>query len=245
MSAYRQSPFANLTPVVKNLLIINLIFFIPFLLIDHQNPRGPVTTIFGAFYFDSTSFRPWQLITYMFMHGGWEHIIFNMFALFSFGPILEYSIGPKKFLNFYFICGIGAGMLQMFVQAIEVHNIVGAFTISASDKHLLSQLRVPDSLQVDQAQKLYGIYMAPLVGASGAIFGILIAFGMLYPNMELMMLFIPVPIKAKYLVSFYLILEIYLGFKQSTGDSVAHFAHIGGALFGFLLIKAWGLRRLQ
>jgi rhomboid-like protein len=160
---------------------------------------------------------------------------------------LEYSIGPKKFLNFYFICGIGAGVLQMFVQAIEVHNIVGTFTIPLADKQLLSQQLFPSSLNISQeaAAQLYGVYQAPLVGASGAIFGILVAFGMLYPNMELMMLFIPFPIKAKYLVSFYVLLEIYLGFKQSTGDSVAHFAHIGGAIFGFLLIKAWNLRRIQ
>jgi len=244
MSPYRQSPFANLTPVVKNLLIINIIFFLAYVLIDHQQ-NGPVTTLFGEYYFDASAFRPWQFITYMFMHGGFEHIFFNMFALFSFGPILEYSIGPKKFLNFYFICGIGAGVLQMFVQAIEVHNLIGTFTVTASDKHLLDQLIVPGWMQPAQAQKLYGIYHAPLVGASGAIFGILVAFGMLYPNMELMMLFIPFPIKAKYLVSFYVLLEIYLGFKQNTGDSVAHFAHIGGAIFGFLLIKAWNLRRIQ
>ena len=197
MSAYRQSPFSNLTPVVKNLLIINFIFFLPFLLIDHQDPRGPVTTLFGGFYFNSPSFRPWQLITYMFMHGGWQHILFNMFALFSFGPTLEYMMGPKKFLNFYFICGIGAGILQMFVQAIEVHNLIGSFTIPmpTMDQSYFQAAGV-------HAQKLYDIYHAPLVGASGAIFGLLVAFGMLFPNLELMMLFVPVPIKANILCHF-------------------------------------------
>ncbi|MDO3644559.1 rhomboid family intramembrane serine protease [Mucilaginibacter sp. L3T2-6] len=244
MSAYRQSPFANLTPVVKNLLIINVIFFLAYMLLDHGSPRGPVTTLFGEYYFDSSSFRPWQFITYMFMHGGFEHIFFNMFALFSFGPILEYSIGSKRFLNFYFICGIGAGILQMFVQAMEVHSLIGSFTLTAADKHTLDQLLIPDSLQLtqDAAAKLYGIYHAPLVGASGAIFGILVAFGMLYPNMDLMMLFIPFPIKAKYLVGFYVLLEIYLGFRQNPTDSVAHFAHIGGALLGFLMVRIWRLR---
>jgi membrane associated rhomboid family serine protease len=237
MNGNGQSPFANLTPVVKNLLIINCIFFIPFLLIDHQDPRGPVTTLFGEFYFNSPSFRPWQLITYMFMHGGWQHILFNMFALFSFGPTLEYMMGPKKFLNFYFICGVGAGVLQMFVQAIEVHNLIGSFTIPMPtvDQSYFQAAG-------DHAQQLYGIYHAPLVGASGAIFGLLVAFAMLFPNLELMMLFVPVPIKAKYFVSFYIVLEIYSGFSQATGDSVAHFAHIGGALFGFILIKAWRLQ---
>ena len=237
MSQYRQSPFANLTPVVKNLLIINIICFLPFLLFDHSNPGGPYTSLFGGFYFDSPNFRPWQFITYMFMHGGFQHILFNMFALFSFGPTLEYLMGSKKFLNFYFICGIGAGILQMSIQAIEVHNLIGSFTIPLP--------RLEESyVQAagEHAQKLFDIYNAPLVGASGAIFGLLVAFGMLFPNLELMMLFIPIPIKAKYFVSFYVILEIYSGLNQSSGDSVAHFAHIGGALFGFILVKAWRLQ---
>jgi len=180
----------------------------------------------------------------MFMHGGIEHIFFNMFALFSFGPILEYSIGSKKFLNFYFICGIGAGVLQMLVQAIEVHNIIGQFTLTMSEKEILLSQHIPNSLQIspEAAGKLYGLFKYPLVGASGSIFGVLVAFGMLYPNMDLMMLFIPFPIKAKYLVGFYVLLEIYLGFKNNPGDSVAHFAHIGGAIFGFLLVRIWRLQ---
>lgn len=237
MSAYRQSPFANLTPVVKNLLIINLICFLPFLLFDHGDQGGPVTNFFGEFYFNSPNFRPWQLITYMFMHGGWPHILFNMFALFSFGPTLEYTMGPKKFLNFYFICGIGAGVLQMLVQAIEVHNLIGTFTIPAPNLEV-SYIQAAG----DNALKLYSIYHSSLVGASGAIFGLLVAFAMLFPNLELMMLFIPIPIKAKYFVGFYVLLEIYNGFAQAQGDPVAHFAHIGGALFGFILVKAWRLR---
>jgi len=243
MSPYRQSPFANLTPVVKNLLIINIIFFLAYQLIDHGSEHGILTQHLAEYYFDSPKFKPWQFITYMFMHGGFEHIFFNMFALFSFGPILEYSIGSKRFLNFYFICGIGAGVLQMFVQAIEVHNVIGTFTIGASEKEALSQLpKVDPSMITAQGARLYGLYFGGLVGASGAIFGILVAFGMLYPDMDLMMLFIPFPIKAKYLVGFYVLLEIYLGFKQNQGDSVAHFAHIGGAIFGFLLVRIWRLR---
>ncbi len=237
MSQYRQSPFANLTPVVKNLLIINLLFFAAYLLIDHGSPIGPVTKLFGAHYFASPDFKPWQFITYMFMHGGWEHILFNMFALFSFGPILEYAIGPKRFLNLYFICGIGAGVLQMAVQAIEVHHLIGAYTIA--DPTL-------DQSYIDaagsQASYLWGIYNAPLVGASGAIFGLLVAFGMLYPDLELMILFVPVPVKAKYIIPIYIVIEIFLGFRQFAGDNVAHFAHLGGALFGFFLIKFWRYR---
>ncbi|HEY8927742.1 MAG TPA: rhomboid family intramembrane serine protease, partial [Mucilaginibacter sp.] len=164
---------------------------------------------------------------------GWQHIIFNMFALFSFGPILEYSIGPKRFLNLYLICGIGAGLLQMAVQAYEVHALIGGFTTHSATIQAVDPLAM---------QKLQAIYGYPVVGASGAIFGILVAFGMLYPNMELMMLFIPFPIKAKYLIIFYVGLELYLGYQQFAGDNVAHFAHIGGALFGFLLVRIWRLR---
>jgi membrane associated rhomboid family serine protease len=230
MSAYRQSPFANLTPVVKNLLIINLICFIPFVILSQDSYDNLIVSNLGAYYFNSPDFRVWQLITYMFIHGGWTHILFNMFALFSFGPILEYSIGPKRFFNLYFICGIGAALFQMLVQAFEVHGITGGFTVphfSPVDP------TIPDNLKA--------IYYGPVVGASGAIFGLLVVFGMLYPNMELMILFVPVPVKAKYIIPVYIIIEIYLGVSQFGGDNVAHFAHLGGALLGFILIKLWRL----
>ncbi|WP_428327432.1 rhomboid family intramembrane serine protease [Mucilaginibacter sp.] len=228
----RQSPFANLTPVVKNLLIINLICFIPFIVLSDNNYNDLVVKNLGAFYFNSPYFKPWQPITYMFLHGGWAHILFNMFALFSFGPILEYAIGPKRFLNLYFICGLGAILFQMAVQAIEVHNLIGSFM--APFHFSLNDPTIPDQVKA--------IYYSPVVGASGAIFGVLVGFGMLYPNMELMLMFVPVPIKAKYLIPVYILFEIYSGFGQAAGDNVAHFAHLGGALLGFIMIKAWGYR---
>jgi len=230
MSAYRQSPFANLTPVVKNLLIITLICFVPYIVLSNYNYRYVVYN-FGAFYFNSPHFRVWQIITYMFLHGGWEHILFNMFALFSFGPILEYAIGPKRFFNLYFICGIGAIACQMLVQAFEVHSLIGSFTLPLD-------LQITDPAVLSKLQDIYG---APVIGASGAIFGVLVAFGMLYPNLELMILFVPVPVKAKYIIPIYILVEIYLGFSQFAGDSIAHFAHLGGALLGFILIKIWRL----
>lgn len=231
MSAYRQSPFANLTPVVKNLLIINLICFIPYVVLSDYNYQNLVVNNLGVFYFNSPHFRVWQILTYMFIHGGWTHILFNMFALFSFGPILEYAIGPKRFFNLYFICGIGAALFQMLVQAYEVHALIGSFT-------LYNDMQITDQT----VGKLQAIYGAPIVGASGAIFGLLVGFGMLYPNLELMILFIPVPIKAKYIIPVYILLEVYLGFSQFAGDNVAHFAHLGGALLGFILIKIWRLQ---
>ncbi|MDF2431042.1 MAG: hypothetical protein JWP44_673 [Mucilaginibacter sp.] len=231
MSAYRQSPFSNLTPVVKNLLIINLICFIPYVLLSNGSYDHLIVSNLGAFYFNSPNFRVWQLITYMFIHGGWTHILFNMFALFSFGPILEYSIGPKRFFNFYMICGIGAALFQMLVQAYEVHAITGGFTVPHFG---LDDPSVPDQLKA--------IYYGPIVGASGAIFGLLVAFVMLYPDMELMMIFIPVPVKAKYIIPFYILIEVWSGLSPIAGDNVAHFAHLGGALIGFILIKIWRYR---
>jgi membrane associated rhomboid family serine protease len=229
-------PLSNLPPVVKNLLIINIICFLPFILIDHMNPAGRYSTLFAVYYFDSPDFRIWQIITYMFMHGGWLHIIFNMFVLYQFGPIVEYSLGSKKFLNFYFICGLGAIALQMFVQAMQVHAITGSFTI-ANPNLEASYLQYGP-----YAQKLYDIYHASMVGASGAIEGVMVGFAMLYPNLELMIMFIPVPVKAKYIIPGYLLFEIYLSINQNPGDNVAHLAHIGGAIFGFIMIKAWRIK---
>lgn len=232
MSPQRQSPFDNLTPVVKYLLLANLICFIPFIVLSNGQYDVKIVSNLGVFYFNSPFFRPWQIITYMFIHGGWAHILFNMFALFSFGPILEYAIGPKKFFNLYFICGIGAIAFQMLVQAIQVHLLIGSFTLPAD-------LQINDPMVVAKIQAIYG---GPVVGASGAIFGVLVAFAMLYPDLELMLLFVPVPIKAKYIIPIYIIIELISGFGQFAGDNVAHFAHLGGALLGFIMIKVWRYR---
>lgn len=229
-----QSPFANLSPVVKNLLIINVICFLPYLLFN-EAMVNQIYNLASAHYFDSPLFKPWQPITYMFFHGGWMHIIFNMFALYSFGAVLEYSMGSKRFVLFYFICGLGGIALQLIVQAIEVHAIIGTFTTHDINATL-------NSIPLAEAKKLAGIYMSSMVGASGAIFGLLIAFGMMYPNAELMIMFIPVPVKAKYIMPVYVLMELSLGIGQFAGDDVAHFAHLGGALIGFILVKAWRLQ---
>lgn len=237
------NPLANIPPVVKNLLIINVIFYIAMMMFGAQG----MTTLLGVHYFDSPDFRIWQIITYMFMHSyeSLFHIMFNMFALYSFGTALEYAMGSKRFLNFYLLTGLGALALQMLVQAIEVYGITGnivndgSFIIDSAKR----TISYPESMNQQQATKLLGIYLSSMVGASGAIFGLLIAFVMLFPNMELMIMFIPVPIKAKYIVPAYILLELFLGVKQFEGDSIAHYAHLGGALFGFILVKLWGLRR--
>lgn len=231
----RTAPFSNLPAVVKNLLIINIIFFIATLLF-RDGDRYLLVEHLGVFYFDSPNFRIWQVITYMFMHSpvSYAHILFNMFALYTFGSTLEYIMGQKRFLNFYLITGLGALALQMIVQAIEVYSLTGGVTIDVAQY---------TSTNREALNTLGEIYYAPMLGASGAIFGLLIAFGMLFPNAELFILFIPAPVKAKYIIPIYIVLELVLGVAQFSGDSVAHFAHLGGALFGFILIKVWGLKR--
>jgi membrane associated rhomboid family serine protease len=231
MNLFEQSPLANLSPVVKNLLIINIIFFIATLVF--QSMGIELAYYLGAFYFNSPYFRVWQIITYMFMHGGWTHIFFNMFALYIFGPAIEYYMGSKRFLQYYFITGLGALALQMLVQAIEVHGILGSFTFDQSLNYNIA----PQS-----AAKIQAIYSEPMVGASGALFGILVAFGVLYAETSLYIMLIPIPVKAKYAVIGYIVVELYLGLSQHQGD-VAHFAHLGGALFGYVLLKIWGMSR--
>jgi len=235
MSAYRQNPLDNLTPVVKNLLIINIIFFVGNWFLQYSGIN--LEPYLAAHYFNAPIFRAWQIITYMFMHGNLMHIFFNMFALFTLGPALEYTMGPKRFLQYYFITGIGALALQMLVQAFEVYQVAGTFILPHGD--------ISPYFAKPNFNKLVEIYspQSGIVGASGAIFGLLVAFGMLFPNIELFIMFIPLPIKAKYFVIGYILIELYSGIAQSPGDSVAHWAHLGGALFGFILIKIWGMRR--
>jgi len=174
------------------------------------------------------------------------HILFNMFALYTFGSSLEYIMGSKRFLNFYLITGLGALALQLLVQSFEVYSISGSavnngtFMVDSLNRTISFN---PDLISKDEASTLLGIYLTPMVGASGAIFGLLIAFGMLFPNAELFIMFIPVPVKAKYIIPIYVLLELFLGVEQLSGDSVAHFAHLGGALFGFILVKMWHLKR--
>lgn len=218
----------NITPIVKNLLIINVIFFFATWLFQQQGIA--LDQYLAVFYFDSPNFKIWQPITYMFMHGNLTHIFFNMFALYSFGSILEAHWGGKRFINFYLITGLGALALQWGVQAFEVYQITG------SSIHDLATLTVQNESDLRTLQQ---IYFGPMVGASGAIFGLLVAFGMLYPNLEMYIMFIPVPVKAKYIVPVYIVLELVLGFSKIEGDSVAHFAHLGGALIGYILVKIW------
>lgn len=229
----------HIPPIVKNLLIINVLFFAATYVM--QSKGIELATYLGAYYFDAPNFKIWQPITYMFMHGGFTHILFNMFALYMFGGILETRWGAKRFIKFYLITGLGALALQWGVQAFEVYQITGS-AINGGNIPLESLgkgMFNPAQFTEIQASTLHGIYFSPMVGASGAIFGLLVAFGMLYPNTELYIMFIPVPVKAKYIIPIYIVVELFLGVASFQGDSVAHYAHLGGALLGFILVKLW------
>ncbi|MEJ5993083.1 rhomboid family intramembrane serine protease [Pedobacter sp. Du54] len=229
----------NLTPVVKNLLIINVIFYLATLFF--QNQGIDLGSILGAHYFDSPKFGIWQPITYMFMHGSIGHIFFNMFSLFMFGPILENHWGAKRFINFYLLTGLGALALQWGVQAFELYQLTGHVINQGNlPLDLFAQERYnPQLFSAVDSGKIASVYFSTMVGASGAIFGIMTAFAVLYPNMELYIMFLPVPVKAKYFITGYIVIELISGVSRVEGDSIAHFAHLGGALVGYILVKYW------
>lgn len=240
--------FRNIPPVVKNLLIINGLFFLATLILGNQGLN--LTEYLGLHYWKSDGFYPHQLITYMFMHSSFDftHILFNMFAVWMFGRVLEQVWGSKRFLIYYIVTGIGAGIIQLLVAHIRLMPILAELPPEAIDMLLgegynaiLEGKNFVDPLMAN-ANILIN---TTTVGASGAVFGILLAFGMLFPNTELMLLFPPIPIKAKWFVMGYGALELYMGFANNPNDNVAHFAHLGGMLFGFILIKIWKKDRSQ
>lgn len=239
-----ESLFRNIPPVVKNLLIINVLFFLATVLLERQGIN--ITSYLGLHYIESNQFYPHQLITYMFMHGSVMHIFFNMFAVWMFGRVLEQVWGPKRFLIYYMATGIGAGIIQLivaYVRLIPLRDLVSQeeMELIISQGYDIIQSRKYFSDPISQQVNI--LFNIGTVGASGAVFGILLAFGMLFPNTELMLLFPPIPIKAKWFVIFYGIFELYAGFANNPNDNVAHFAHLGGMLFGFILIKYWNADR--
>jgi membrane associated rhomboid family serine protease len=223
----------NPRSVTFNIILINILFYLVYNVYANQytNPElhGQITAACALFYPASHWFKPLQIVTHMFMHANFWHIFGNMFGLFMFGAVLEKVWGPQRFMIFYFVTGLGAALLYMAVQALIVYNFTGSVHPAAS--------------QVQEFVRLQQIYNVPVLGASGAIFGILVAFGMLFPNSEIMLLIFPIPIKAKYFVSGYFLYELYSGIANNPGDEVAHFAHVGGALFGFILVRIWNRNR--
>jgi membrane associated rhomboid family serine protease len=255
----------SLTPLVRNLLILNVVFFIIDAYIINLTQGFALRSVL------SPAFMPYQFVTYMFLHGSLGHLFSNMFGLIIFGPLLERIWGPQRFLIFYFVTGIGAGLLFSGIDFYENTRLQEAVQVYL-------QYPTPDGLVDFMSRHAKGLYQVnldflnkfeesptdgryvqdsigfvknyyqqqvniPMVGASGAIFGILMAFGLLFPNTELFLLFFPFPIKAKYFVAFYGLYELYAGIQNSQSDNVAHFAHIGGMLFAFILLKIWGSDR--
>ena len=218
----RQGFFSSIPPVTKNLIIINLLFWLAEIVL----PRVGIDLVkyLGLHYFAASDFNAVQLVTYMFMHdpGSFGHVFFNMFSVFMFGRTLEMVWGSKRFLIYYLTTGIGAGLVQEVTWFFSLRDAIDATIVQAgweTTRALLNNVIT--------------------IGASGAVFGILLAFGMLFPNAELFIMFIPIPVKAKYFVIFYGIVELFLGVGNFSGDNIAHFAHLGGMLFGFFLIRYW------
>lgn len=221
MNNFRPSGFSVLPTVVKNLLIINILFFLAKIAAD-VTLRIDLSDYLGLHYIGASDFQPYQLVTYMFMHGDFAHLFFNMFALWMFGNTLENIWGANRFLLFYFVCGIGAGLIQELVQYIQYATTLQAYTSVNMGGHIIPM----------------GEYLNLLttVGASGAVYGILLAFGMMFPNSTLYIYF-AIPIKAKWFVLLYGVIELFSGLRGV--DNVAHFAHLGGMLFGLILILYW------
>lgn len=257
-------------PVVKNLIIINILFFLGDQFLGNILGEEPIR-LFGLHFFKSIYFHPWQYLTSMFMHGGLSHLFFNMFALFMFGRILEQVWGAKRFIIYYFACGFGAAALHTFFIWLNYSSMESAYVAfqNTPSPELLAKFvseHIPHAQQwvyefidkwadnpssqyyISQGTELFEKVInesinVPTVGASGAVFGLLLAFGMLFPNTELMLLFPPIPIKAKYFVALYGLAELYFAVLNSAGDNVAHVAHLGGMIIGFVLIKYWNKSR--
>jgi len=237
MSRFYSGRLSNTPPVVKNLIIINVAMLLA-LFIFQQLFRVNLNGILGLFYFQSPMFKPWQIVTHMFMHGGLMHIFFNMWALWIFGKTLESVWGSQRFLIYYLATGLGAAFFHMLVNylqfAPEIAALKSAYAVDRINMALLNEILQPGNAFYALGRDL----IRPTVGASGAVYGVLLAFGMLFPNTPLFIIPIPFPIKAKWLVIGFGALELYLGITQ-TGGSIAHFAHLGGMVFGFILIKYW------
>lgn len=231
----------GLPPVVKNLILINIL-----MLLANYAARSvfdtDLITILGLYFPKSDQFKPLQILTHMFMHGGrdggFTHLFFNMFALYMFGRVLESVWGPKRFLIYYFVCGLGAALTHESVIAFQYNHLVQSISPENMQIFLNKGTEFLNNGDYDSIKSLYNLLYTPTIGASGAVFGILLAFGVLFPNTQLMLLIPPIPIRAKYFVMIYGAIELYLAFTQP-GSNIAHAAHLGGMLFGYLLIRYW------
>jgi len=264
----------SITPVVKNLLIINIVIAV----IDLFFPAVSFSDAFGLRHWASENFAPYQLFTHFFVHASLNinpaHLLFNMFALYMFGPMLEGVWGSKRFVVFYLVCGFGASILFSAINYVEMHLLsekISTF-LASTDPYVFEQImrdtlsqrgytqvlefieqfkENPTDAQIIKESKSilvelfnYRLDNSVMVGASGAISGIFIAFGMTFPNQRLLLLIPPIPMKAKYMVILFALFDMYRAWQNAPDDNVAHFAHLGGMLVAFILIKIWRSRRL-
>ena len=239
----------NITPTVKQLLIINVLFYIGATIVGE-----PAYRLLAMHYFENPDFHSWQMVTHMFMHAEFPnilHIVFNMFALYSFGSALEHFWGGKKFLFFYISCGLGAVLLHTGVNYYYFENGLNTLLANGFSKAEILQVlsdgkidtRWQELLTATEFNEFVSAYLGTVVGASGAIYGLLVAFAFMFPNAELGIMFIPIPIKAKYFVPALLLYDLYAGVSGGSifggSSGVAHFAHLGGALLGFVMMWYW------
>src|SRR5690554_84818 len=231
----------RMSETIKILIVINVLFFVGTLIIGELGYK-----LFALYYFENPRFLYWQPLTHMFMHGGMFHILFNMYALWAFGTPIEMRWGRKRFLFFYFSAGFGAALIHTFVNYYLVHQGMEALLAIGLDKAQILDIlitgqyntRILNDISPELIQSTYDVFNTPAVGASGAIYGVLVAFGMMFPNVSLMLMFFPVPIKAKYFIPGIILMDLFLGIS-GTSTGVAHFAHLGGALFGFIMAWYW------
>lgn len=251
--------FGDIKPVTKNLLILNIAMFILTLFFQYQGEGIDLGSLLGAHYFGTPLFEPYQLVSHFFMHGGPLHIFMNMYILVMFGSFLERIWGPKRFFFIYVASALGSIILYNSVgyfQIMEYKQIIGSDEIMAGVNGLIrergysletiNEIRqyvfehgATSMMQLDAITEYTIKSYTPLVGASGAIFGIMAAFGILFPNTELMLIFPPIPIKAKWLIGGYFVFEVYNSFQNNVGDNVAHLAHVGGAIVGAIIVLIW------
>lgn len=234
----------NVTETVKQLIIINILFFVGTLALG-----DPAYKMLSMYFPENPNFQVWQPLSHMFMHGGLMHIFFNMFALYSFGSALENIWGSQKFLFFYISCGLGAALLHTGINYYYYQDGLNILMEQGFSKtEILAVLNGKGSDQIVPIlnspgfQNFVSAYFGTVVGASGAIYGVIVAFAFMFPNAELALMFIPVPIKAKYFVPGLVLVDLYLGISGKSifgGGGIAHFAHVGGALFGFIIMWYW------
>jgi membrane associated rhomboid family serine protease len=237
----------NFTGAIPVLIIINIIFFAVTFFVPDMNER--MFNWLALYFPQNEHFGYWQFLTNMFMHGGFSHILFNMYGLWAFGTPLERLWGKNKFLFFYFLSGIGAGVVYTLVNYFKFNVLYNDLTAMGTSPENIEALletgrystAVFSGAAKETAESLYTLFNTPAVGASGAIYGVLVAFGMLFPNTKLMLLFLPFPIAAKYFIPLLITIDLFSGITGFSifGGGIAHFAHIGGAMIGFLLMWYW------